>query len=1263
MESTVRRKGKGKKGKSTASTERPKKVEETELVNVQSVVNIGHAENGEEEDTRKPLARSDSDLTSVIVVGEDDSSKQAAVSSSPSFEDAQDISSMAALDQVRKEPSLVEPTPDEENQPLQEQPDDHEVGASEPDQVNIKDQVASAMIDADVQDASREPDEEESKRRNAVPEGEEDTMEVDSGLEFEKEEEMILDKSMESIYDYSQLDKENHLENPWQSYKDMNKGAMDSGEISDHDGENEGIDVPKSDDVPDIDEFMKTVEDEDSGLGAKTQPPPLYENAQQKEMHKYVVELQQKMADEEISAYLDEFERRVEEEIIQIGDISLEDVQEEERRLREEHIAFQQREAKIQRDRQKEFMLAMERAKKHVMTMFREKCKQILMRQEHMMQRDRLKQDRIHRSFRRSENQLLKALAKKKGEIKTMYSDLIFSDGQYDGSKCRRWKVDWKKTPQPIQIKLKCLRGVKNKLPASRYILMASLYSRLGGHIMKWSKLKGQQWGGATLPITHDGEFYNIELTIDQSVFEVCPSSPDMKAGMVLMFELFILRGAVTPIDKVVGWGCFPISDGNFDVVEGKYKTALLRGNVDSSIDKFGTIEKLIASDIDHWLCNLYFEIVKLPKYLAGQKEYEVELQFTSQTSSSLSRQMETTGKPLYPSDKEKPIPPSVVASNASLQSSQPPPYEDHDDKELHSQSGPSHYAGATIAIDVPAVSQKEASGSSHSLADSTRKLRKVSQVSAELRQRKVSNAPSSIRQSHPSTDEATHRPFTVYGSRKVVEEKGVSLGDDESSSESQYSDDDDVYVLGKGSGLKPVEGHPGIFYKVRQTHQSDNDASKRFTMLPRTPLIRQQEKRRKLTHLEELEQHTVAIKAKRSAKQKNVLHRNRTKLQYVMRMLPIELDLWAYKSKEFWSMMLMLVLTWWIRMYLHYVGQYVLLVGLLIPINSIEYLPYTVNIRFQNTILRTKEEIALLVIGPFTNLIVLILMILLTYFFQLLYDKYPNFFSRFLMAFGIHTALDPIWILIVDTAKLRYRNLGTDNPIGDAYRLFFHFSRYYSSGTITLFISISITLFLYATTIFCACTVLYMYFMRLHNNGRMMDIYWRLHGNEANFFVPYDLEMSNDELAYICRKAEQWRGQEGEQRKVNVYRYSWEEEEVVEEDWSHVKSKRNPKGRSEAITHVSIHTIHLDGLRELFRHFLRLHNGAIVEVFGEGKMPASEDQRRLQGPRRDSFQGGSPKVTGYRNRSYSVSSGESSVGKHDDGRRESSQFLGLPVN
>ena len=60
-------------------------------------------------------------------------------------------------------------------------------------------------------------------------------------------------------------------------------------------------------------------------------------------------------------------------------------------------------------------------------------------------------------------------------------------------------------------------------------------------------------------------------LQLDQSVFTALPSKPGVKPGMVLVFELFLLRGAVVSTDRVVGWGCFPIADSNFDIVEGKY--------------------------------------------------------------------------------------------------------------------------------------------------------------------------------------------------------------------------------------------------------------------------------------------------------------------------------------------------------------------------------------------------------------------------------------------------------------------------------------------------------------------------------------------------------------------------------------------------------------------------------------------------------------------------------------------------------------------
>ena len=86
--------------------------------------------------------------------------------------------------------------------------------------------------------------------------------------------------------------------------------------------------------------------------------------------------------------------------------------------------------------------------------------------------------------------------------------------------------------------------------------------------------------------------------------------------------------------------------------------------------------------------------------------------------------------------------------------------------------------------------------------------------------------------------------------------------------------------------------------------------------------------------------------------------------------------------------------------------------------------------------------------------------------------------------------------------------------------------------------IGIPMTIFLYVIVIFIAVVILYLYFLKLHNNGRMMDVYHRLHGENEAFFLPYDLELSNQELAYIVKKAEQWRGEDGERRKVNNKNY-----------------------------------------------------------------------------------------------------------------------------
>ena len=65
-------------------------------------------------------------------------------------------------------------------------------------------------------------------------------------------------------------------------------------------------------------------------------------------------------------------------------------------------------------------------------------------------------------------------------------------------------------------------------------------------------------------------------LQLNQSLFTVLPSKPSLRPGMIITFEVYLLKGNVVNTDRVVAWGCFPVCDGTFEVIEGKWVASLL---------------------------------------------------------------------------------------------------------------------------------------------------------------------------------------------------------------------------------------------------------------------------------------------------------------------------------------------------------------------------------------------------------------------------------------------------------------------------------------------------------------------------------------------------------------------------------------------------------------------------------------------------------------------------------------------------------------
>lgn len=81
----------------------------------------------------------------------------------------------------------------------------------------------------------------------------------------------------------------------------------------------------------------------------------------------------------------------------------------------------------------------------------------------------------------------------------------------------------------------------------------------------------------------------------------------------------------------------------------------------------------------------------------------------------------------------------------------------------------------------------------------------------------------------------------------------------------------------------------------------------------------------------------------------------------------------------------------------------------------SFDFYPYTVSLNYQSSLLHTREEVAVVLLGPVTNIIVLSLLVMACWLTQKTIGNFPDLFCKLIMVYAILTFLDPILIAIVD--------------------------------------------------------------------------------------------------------------------------------------------------------------------------------------------------------------------------------------------------------
>ncbi|KAF7691842.1 hypothetical protein HF521_010809 [Silurus meridionalis] len=660
-----------------------------------------------------------------------------------------------------------------------------------------------------------------------------------------------------------------------------------------------------------------------------------------------------------------------------------------------------------------------------------------------MEQEEAALQDRLYAAFQRSERRLLNSLRQRQAEVIAQYGEFTeISEPLAIGSDFP-WQVEWTRTPQQMEVCVVCLRAVREKLSRGMYSVCVSLHSGLGGPALHWSRLKEQQWMRVTKAVEHRGRVCDMELLINQNLHVVLPASCDLLPSTVLMFRILSMPSKQCAVSAVVAWGAFPVCDCSLTLIQGRFRTPLLRGCPSSAIDQFGKIEQLLSADLDNWLCNLYFQVRKIQ-----QKDQEV---------------CECNANEVTIEES----PPDISTSTCSLTS----------------------LAGKNPVGILPVLqpaSEKAKGGTQTKIGKQNQPFSKITSQSGCDREREV--------RASVITEDHHHFSFSLQSQQAAPLYSVVHCG--------------------------PLE-----------------------------------------------------------------------RLHMVWRMLPAELGLSGNPRPSFRQLTLfstLIFLTWFPRLYLHYCSQWLYLHARNIPVNRFHFHAHTVDLVYQSSLLRTLEELLLVLLGPLTLNAAMFLLLLIRWLCQLVFGSTPSFLSKLIMALGVWTVLDPLAVFTVD-AVLGHLSYSADKPVADAAKLYWHFHRLEQSGTA----GILITVFLYTVHIILSSTMFYIYLLRFHNDGRMLDVYLRLHSPERAFFIPDDFEVSNQELSNIVKQAEQWRGFSGERRKVAVYDYIWTQEESAG-----CKSPGAvPTVLGETSSHVSIYTLYLSGQRHLYRHFLRQPSGAIIEL------------------------------------------------------------------
>ena len=592
--------------------------------------------------------------------------------------------------------------------------------------------------------------------------------------------------------------------------------------------------------------------------------------------------------DEKPLAHLEAFDDELPEQEVVITAVPVDQLEEQERVLEAERVEDAQKDMKVFMEREQDVIIKEQRARDRVLATQKTGRTKLHRTRVDMVRQQRHEEEQMRTRFSSAEETLRKSLERQEALVHERVGDLrVAKDTGRVGF--RRVGVQWKSLPQLVEIRLHYMRAVRDRLPSGRFVVLATLFDRLGGRPLHWTSLGpsggGDKHPGATAPIRHRGRFYDVKMDFNQSIYVMCPPHNKVRPSMVIVLELFMIGTKTAPVDRVVAWGALPVCDVNYDVVHGKYRLPFLKGNMGSQCDKYEYIEDTYSKDINKWLCNLYVDICHVPKsvLMDGQPlhEFDVKVDFTRTL-------LNLRGVKIPDDDDDL----AAGASGTSLANALA-------DK-------PQGVKGVTTGKAVPGGGGgKGKSGETKSSAAGSGGAVDVDKMDK--------NAPKA-------------RRAPIAGAKDFTE-----LGDD-------------------------------FYFSVNRTSL------------------------------------TAAIAPNSSH---GTHSETRRKLDFLKHELLADFGMKNWGNLEFWVMLFIIVFSSWLRMYVHYLGQWLFLQSFAVAVYDLRPMWYAILVKYNADALPVHVELGAVFAGQALNIIVFMLLMFVTWSWQKLLRVFPETGSRFVMGFG----------------------------------------------------------------------------------------------------------------------------------------------------------------------------------------------------------------------------------------------------------------------